>query len=172
MLTCRITYIPSSWLLHWVSPSKLKWIDQEIKNPSFKISIEPLRIIPRDSAVIYACAHGNLRIVRQLLSAQEASIYDRNDDGDTLLDMALEIDRSADVINFTHYRQKLDTAFWLIDQGVDSGASNFKQSGSVFCQMSRIEDSLIDSLAPRLHGMCTTLLASLTTLTTLISKKH
>ena len=169
---CRITFIPSAWLLRWIPPSKLKWMDQEIKNPSFQINIEPLRIIPRESAVINACVHGNLPIVRQLVYDQEASIYDRSDSGDTLLDVALEIDRSIDLMDFNYYRQKVDTALWLIDQGVDSGASNFSQSGSVFEGMHRVEGSLIDALAPRLHGMCTTLLASMTTFTISISKEH
>ncbi|KAL6715216.1 hypothetical protein ACLMJK_007480 [Lecanora helva] len=130
ILVCRIAYIPPDWLCKWVSPPRLKWVDQEIKNPSFKLRIEPLRIVPTDSAVFKACAHGDIRVIRRLFSAQQASIYDRNHDGDTLLDVALELDCFGDTFDFHQYRRKLDTAYWLIEQGIDSGASNFGYAGS------------------------------------------
>ena len=125
---CRVIYSPREWVLRWLPLSKLQWMVQEIRNPSFLLSIEPLRIVRHDSAILTACASGSVEVVRQLLNDHQASIYDRDSDGLTLLDKALTFDFSGDSLDFRYIRPKIETAFWLIEKGVDSGATCFLNS--------------------------------------------
>jgi hypothetical protein len=56
---------------------------------TWQYSISPVNIRPDDSLVFRFCQMGNTEAVRELFDRQQATIYDVNSDGMTLLHVSL-----------------------------------------------------------------------------------
>lgn len=86
----RILVLPAPWLLRKGSLVTLEYIIRENKKTSFQVNIEPIRIIAEDSPIFTACYKGDLKTVRHLMEGGQASRYDRDKNGWTLLHGAFD----------------------------------------------------------------------------------
>ena len=85
----EIYVLPFTWFLSKGFITTLKHLGNECLKPTYRLMIEPVRVIRNDSPILEACRQGDIQTVRKLFNNGQASAHDRDESGRNLLDSTM-----------------------------------------------------------------------------------